>query len=183
MTTTTAPPVPALPVRGDIFVCRQPNGAEFTALTVVSTTNYVVNLAAPIVRRDCLRHRLKLRLRLDPDTREFHILHAKRTYYLDRRTSSEYEENKPVDAVFVAPPFDARTHCKVGDILTERTSWDHSYASRPTATVVKVTRCYVTYMKAEQHPRTIKGKASLWREESVLRVGGQGDFVWMEKQL
>jgi hypothetical protein len=124
---------------GDLFVL---GGTSFL---VVSRDGDSVNLTG--IRRIwqnslCNRERLRLRLRIDPDTKKFFVHHDKKVFHHVRQNDPEYDDLKPRDDIApIQPPFDARKCVKIGDKF-ESNRWGNAiYTTGP---VVKVTKCFVT---------------------------------------
>ena len=102
-------------------------------------------------------------------------------------SSSSSSANLPAE-------FDARRYCQVGDVLQPSYAWDYEctwveggYFGKE-GVVTKVTRCFVTYEISEngRETKTNRGKVTYVERplgQSYIRVGGQGDNVWMEKHV
>ena len=180
-----------LPATGDLFTIRGnvPEYGEKT-FTCVSVKNFRVNLAGVRASRHLHRSRITLRLRWEPTLRNYWVQTNKRAYMLVRQGQAQHEALKPVDVELpdetFNPVFDARHYCKVGDVLQEQNTWGRDYGRE--GIVTKVTRCFVTYEISEdgRETKTYRGKVKYVarpRGESYIRVGGRGDYIWMEKQV
>jgi hypothetical protein len=125
---------------GDLFVL---GGTSFL---VVSRDGDSVNLTG--IRRlernssDLRnRERLRLRLRIDPDTKKFFVHHKKKVFRHVRQNDPEYDDLKPRDDIApIQRPFDARKCVKIGDKFES----NGRGLSMKTGPVVKVTKCFVT---------------------------------------
>ena len=160
-----------LPQKGDLFVRNNED-----SLTVTSIFNGKVAVSLRRMKNENRGH-TKLQLRMDPDTRQFYVRHYRKCYILMRQDDPEYENRKPVDEAQEVEKFDARDFIKVGDRLRWNASF--SFFSTHHVTVTKVTRCFVTYVKA--NGITNRGKVmSPWRNTINVR---DGTACWYEKDL
>ena len=150
------------PIKGDLFVIGELyrplkskyNEDAFTVTSVKRKRNgiFSVNLAGRLKENGNLRHRFQLKLwSVDMPESGNHgntvILHDRLPYFLVRKTSPDYEELRPKDAVFpkeVKPKRDARKHFKIGDVLHRHYDYDqYGRAQYAKYIVEKVTKCFV----------------------------------------
>ena len=165
------------PTKGDLFVCDNED-----SLTVVSRNGGRVNFSL-LRKKDENRGRIRLQLRIDPNTRQQFIQHYGKSYNLLRKDDPEYKNRKPVDEVQdVVADFDARHFVKVGDKLRYSAMWDCSWV-KP-ATVTKVTKCFVTHVEADG-TTGCRGKATLWKtlRKNAVRIGANSSCTSYMKDI
>jgi len=133
------PAAQALPEKGDLFVCEAVNGA----FLVVSMKFADVNLVG--TDEITAWGRLKLRLCMDPDTKQLFVRHYKRCYAHMKPDHPDYARLKPSPPPRPTQTFNARELVKVGDMFQKREyAWNGAQYMVAAGPVSKVTKCYVT---------------------------------------